>query len=184
MFPRWIFFEMSLYFIAIEPPNDLSKRIREIQRDFKERYGSRKSYDSFPHITLVPPFRSEESSENSLIEKFHKIALPEQPFEIILDGFGSFSNRKNPVIFVKPHPSAHLNMMRNALVHHFTEAEDFFHPHLTVAYKDLTPENFQRAWTEYNIKEFNGKWTVNSVKLYKHYDRLWNLVASRDIKKS
>ena len=174
---------MSLYFIAVEPNPEMAGRIKSIQLDFKTRFNSRKAYDSFPHITLVPPFRFEEKQEKSLIEEFHRINLPEKPFEVNLSGFGSFENRKNPVIFIKPNLSEELTILRNALINHFTEPENFFHPHITVAYKDLSPEDFRKAWLEYQPEAFSGKWTVESVELYKHFNRRRNLLTSRKIKK-
>ncbi len=173
----------SLYFIAIEPHPDLSREIRNIQLDFKNRFNSRKAYDSFPHITLIPPFHRAVGSEPELIKKFMMTELPAGHFRISLNGFGSFSNRKNPVIYIKPEYSENLVQLQRALAAAFGNIQQPFHPHVTVAYKDLNANNFESAWKEYGQMSFNSSFSAEAVGLYKHFDRKWNLIAKKESKK-
>ncbi len=64
---------MSLYFIAIEPTSDLIKKIKEIQRDFAERFQSKKAFQNFPHITIIPPFMHDEKNESEVLGQFLKL---------------------------------------------------------------------------------------------------------------
>lgn len=59
-----------------------------------------------------------------------------------------------------------------------------FNPHLTVAYRDLTHENFEKAWKEYENKIFEERFEVEKVGLYKHFDQKWNLISTKELKKS
>lgn len=53
-----------------------------------------------------------------------------------------------------------------------------FHPHMTVGYRDLTFENFQKAWKVYKEKEFKTKFLVNEISLLRH-DGKWTPIAKR-----
>ena len=59
-----------------------------------------------------------------------------------------------------------------------------FNPHLTVAYRDLTSENFEKAWEEYEDKDFKERFDVQKVGLYKHFNQRWNLISTKELKKS
>ncbi len=170
-------FFMSLYFIAIAPDSILSERIRLIQKDFAERFDSKKSYSNFPHITIIPPFNNEKIHENEIIRRFKKLNIKTKPLEIFLDGFDCFPNKKNPVIFIKPKFSEDLNNLHQEIA----GKNIHFYPHLTVAYRDLTYENFEKAWHEYENKSFKASLNVKSAGLYKHFNSKWNLIAENNL---
>lgn len=170
---------MNLYFIAITPDEKLSEEIRTVQKDFAERFSSEKAYRNFPHITVIPPFRSYESEEK-LLEKFRKINISTPPFRISINGFGCFPNAKKPVIFLQPETSSDLeNLFREIRSSSFPQLKNSFHPHLTVAYRDLSPDNFRKAWEEYKDKKFSAEYEVKRVGLYKHFGGKWNLIAEK-----
>src|SRR5690606_7384373 len=104
---------MSLYFIAVEPHNELIDKIRVIQKDFADRFSSSKSYRNFPHITIIPPFSLHDDQETALISKFKDISLATKPFTVHLNGFGSFLNSKNLAIFIKPENESELTALFN-----------------------------------------------------------------------
>jgi len=173
---------MSLYFIAVEPHSELIDKIRAIQKDFVERFSSSKSYRNFPHITIIPPFSLHEDEETALISKFKDISLTTKPFTVDLNGFGSFPHSKNPAIFIKPENESELTALFNEInsaMKSFDYKVSKFRPHLTVAYRDLSPENYRKSWMEYQTKTFRDRFEVNAVKLYKHDGRKWNEIASK-----
>ena len=51
-----------------------------------------------------------------------------------------------------------------------------FKPHITVAYRDLTPENFSVAWQEYKDKTVNSVFHVDAIHLLEHDRKKWNLI--------
>lgn len=166
---------MSLYFIAVVPDETLHRKIREVQADFAARFSARKALANFPHITLIPPFRRE--AESNVIERFMELSLRKEPFDVELCNFGSFQNRNNPVIFIELGHSADLFSLQRFFAEKFPVNYNIFHPHITVAYKDLSMENYDAAWEEYIKKVFSGTMRISSVHLYRHSDGKWNDIA-------
>ena len=168
---------MSLYFIAVVPHKELRHKARVISKDFAERFDSVKSFENFPHITVIKPFHFDENQEKILVESFSSMNLKSTPFQVILKNFGCFPNKEKPVIYIKPESSTELQELYDEVqltmkFHSFSR----IHPHLTVAYKDLSPENFQKAWQEYQTKTFEDSFFVDKIGLFKHENRKWNLL--------
>src|SRR5215471_5045375 len=90
----------NLYFIAIMPPKEISEQVTEIKKDFAERFNSSKALRVIPHITLKAPFKFSDHTE--LLRWFALTPVATQSFQQELKNFGSFSNKRNPVIFVEP----------------------------------------------------------------------------------
>jgi 2'-5' RNA ligase len=51
--------EEKLYFIAIIPPQPYKEKIAGIKQSFAEIYHVSHALKSPPHITLIPPFKTE-----------------------------------------------------------------------------------------------------------------------------
>ncbi|TXF75817.1 2'-5' RNA ligase family protein [Chryseobacterium sp.] len=175
---------MSLYFVAIAPDSELSDKIRTISRDFLERFESSKAYKNFPHITVIPPFQYDGDKESEVVGKFLKMNLNASPFHIKLCGFSCFPNKNHPVIFIKPENSAELKEVYRQI----NPAMPFnyisnFNPHLTVAYRDLSTANFEKAWKEYETKPFDESFLVEKIGLYKHFNGKWNLISEKELHK-
>lgn len=56
-----------------------------------------------------------------------------------------------------------------------------FKPHMTIAYRDLTPENFFQAWEEYKDKHFYDVFDVHTIYLLEHDWKKWNVIAMRKL---
>ena len=50
-----------------------------------------------------------------------------------------------------------------------------FHPHLTVAFRDLKKSNYFLAWGEYENKTFQGEFVADKIALLKHNGRIWQV---------
>ena len=50
-----------------------------------------------------------------------------------------------------------------------------YHPHMTVAFRDLKKDVFPLAWAEFEKKEFNSAYEVNAFHLLKHDGKEWKL---------
>lgn len=50
-----------------------------------------------------------------------------------------------------------------------------FHPHLTLAFRDLKKPEFYKAWEEFKDRKFNAGFVVNSISLLKHDGMQWQL---------
>lgn len=172
---------MSIYFIAVVPHKDLRDKARKFSKDFAVRFNSVKSYKNFPHITLIKPFGFDEEEE-VLVENFSQMNLKSAPFKVFLKNFGCFPNKYKPAIFIKPENKEELQILYDEL-----QSQMKFHPyaklnpHLTVAYKDLSPENFEKAWEEYQLKTFEDSFWVDKVCLFKHFNGKWNLLKIKNL---
>lgn len=180
----------ALFFIAIVPPKEIADAVTAIKQDFADRFESRKSLRVMPHITLKAPFKVFENEADSVLKWFADLEMDTAPFEIALDGFGAFDNNENPVIFVKPGISAGLTGVQKELADKLSagfpkamaSADRHFHPHMTVAYRDLKREQFEKAWREYETKPFGAAFTAGHFHLLRHDGTKWNIVATKALR--
>lgn len=175
---------MSLYFIAVVLPEELCEKVKAVSKDFAERFGSVKAFNNFPHITLIAPFRLEENLEDNLAQVFAELHLGNTSFEVFLKNFGCFPNRKQPVIFIKLENTIELLRLQKEIEDKM-KFKPFgkFSPHLTVAYRDLSVENFQKAWREYERKIFEDSFLAERIGLFKHENKKWNLLKTIHLNK-
>ncbi|MCJ7933572.1 MAG: 2'-5' RNA ligase family protein [Chryseobacterium sp.] len=170
----------KLYFIAIYPPEEMIEEIKVFKRDFAEEYGNSKALKNDAHLTLFPPFFREIELENDIFTAFRKIDTQMPPFEIVMNGFGSFPNPKNPVIFAQPENNACLTELYQRVTQQFNFARYSFNPHMTVGYRDLTWENYLKAWEKYEHKEYKTKFLVDKISLLRH-DGKWIPIAEKNL---
>ena len=161
--------DQYLYFFALVPPEDIQASITRIKEEFKERYNASHALKSPPHITLIPPFEYEKSSEETLINSLDEFSIRETCFQQRLEGFGSFPPR---VLFIKVHKNEALKelyfrfrrYMDNALdISSLLRGPSKFSPHMTVAFRDLTRENFYLAKPEYEKKSITFEFETDGI---------------------
>lgn len=172
----------KLYFIAIYPPQEIIEEVKIFKRDLALHYENSKALKNDAHITLFPPFSRELALENDIYEAFGKIDTHISPFEIELNGFGSFGNPKNPVIFVQPEQNDQLKELHARVRERFNFINQSFNPHMTVGYRNLTYENYLKAWEIYKDKEYKTKFLVDNILLLRH-DQNWVPIAEKKLDK-
>lgn len=169
------------YFIAIVPHEKLCDEIVAIKQDFADNYNSKGALRSPAHITLHMPFLWKEEKEEKLINQLSGFKFDSQSFEIALNNFSRFAER---VIFIDVEKNETLTQLQKQLVRHvkqmlnlFNQDEDMrgFHPHITVAFRDLKKEQFAKAWQVYKEKEFKAAFDCSSFALLKHDGKCWNV---------
>lgn len=174
-----------LHYIAILAPEPVASEVTSFKEDIALRYNSRAALKNMPHITLKAPFIMDAQHCRMLLQWFEDLRLETPKFSLQLNGFGSFPNSKKPVIFVKPEPSANLDGLQKEITSSF-RADNFpaldstdkrFHPHMTIAYRDLSFHDYERAWADYAAKQYNAAFEVNEVVLFQHNGRQWNPVC-------
>jgi len=52
---------------------------------------------------------------------------------------------------------------------------------MTVAYRDLTPETFSKAWEEYASKSFTADFEIDAFYLLQHDTKKWNVIATKNL---
>lgn len=170
----------KLYFIAIYPPSSVIEDIRFFKEDLAKNYNNSKALKNEAHITLFPPFSREITMETDIITAFQKIDTHIAPFKLTLNGFGCFPNPKNPVLFVQPEVNEHLSLLHSKVKERFNFIKHTFNPHVTVGYRDLTFENFERAWENYEHKEYTTTFLVDNIQLLRH-DGKWCTLSSKKL---
>jgi 2'-5' RNA ligase len=172
----------ALYFIAILPHQELHNEVTELKKYMAANFLSKASLSSPPHITLYPPFRENYENESNIINSLSDFAPKQTQFELIMNGFGCF---KPKTIFIKPEENISLNQMQADLLLHLKSTinlsdpqnEKPYHPHMTIATRDLEKSIFFEAWSEFREKEFFRTFEVNCISLLKHNGKYWDILS-------
>ncbi len=160
------------YFIAIVIPEPSFGEIEGMKTDLFKSHGLKGALRSPAHITLHRPFEWREEKENVLTEKLKQFQYPKD-FEINLCNFAFFEPR---VIYVDVLQNAQLNNIHNDLSQFakrelklFNEAEDLrgFHPHVTIAFRDLKKQSFYALKEMFAQKKYSGQFTMPEISLLK-----------------
>jgi len=171
----------KLYFLGLILPSPYFEKAVNLKQYFSDQFNSKAALRSPPHITLHMPFKWNEEKEKVLISTIQVFAQAQSSINIEFNDFGCFRPR---VIFVNVGKSEQLeNLQRN--LHRFSKQElnlfnanykEFpFHPHVTVAFRDLKKANFTQAWQEFAEKKFEGEFTTNEISLLKHNGKEWEV---------
>jgi len=171
----------GLYLIAILPPPALAEEIKQVKRDFANDYGAVYALRTLPHITLQPPFKWSPGHEAVMREKLVFFAAMQRPFHLSVSGFGSFPHPGNKVIFLKVTENEGLQRLHRNLALYLRQSLGFrmldtkvaFQPHITIAYRDLTTQQYEKAWPRYRHRTFAGDFAVDSFFLLKHNGKHW-----------
>lgn len=170
----------KMYFIAIYPEQKVIDEVRVFKEDLALNFENSKALNNDAHITLFPPFEREIELEDDILIAFHKINTNISPFEITLNGFGSFPNPKNPVLFVSPEENENLKQLYLHVTEEFSFGKYSFNPHMTVGFRNLTYENFLKAWEIYKDKIYKTKFIVEKILLLRH-DGRWIPIGEKKL---
>ena len=172
---------LAQYFVAIVPPSPVFEEALSQKEYFRDHYQSKASLNSPPHITLHMPFRWKEEKELVLVRKLEDFVAGFRPFRIQLSNYDAFSPR---VIFINVLKSAELDKLylelkrfckRELNLFNADYKEQPFHPHLTLAFRDLKKPTFERAWQEFSQREYSRIFTIGHVALLKHNGKIWEV---------
>lgn len=150
------------------------------------RYNSSAALRSPPHITLVSPFWWIEEQINRVVKEIELFSEHQKRFTLHLSGFDTF---KPKVIFIKNEPSEDLIIMQKELSQIAKDKLNIkqnekrpFHPHMTIAFKDISNNDFLRAWGNLKEKVYNTTFQVSSIHLLMHSEERWEVLKSFDFK--
>jgi 2'-5' RNA ligase len=172
---------ISKYFIALVPPSPILEQAQQWKEYFKTQFNSKAALNSPPHITLHMPFEWKQEKENLLIEKLSVFATTQNPVELELKNFGCFPPR---VIFIQVVQNSELKALQSSLAHFCkTELNLFnanrldlpYHPHLTVAFRDLKKQVFPKAWGVVKDLDFETKFICQELVLLIHTGKFWQV---------
>ncbi len=180
---------MSLYLTAILPPGPLDEQIREIREEISIQFKVYKALKPPVHITLFRPVQADDAFESRLIRLLSPVALLHDPFEQHLENFDSFNNHtlyiravKNPSLLALQKDIASV-YNKNKIDPKEVKGSTGFSPHVTVAYRDLTPEVFAALWNDYKNRKFKRTFKVEKFSLLKHDGNQWNILEEFPLQK-
>jgi 2'-5' RNA ligase len=167
------------YFIALIPPPPIIDDVLLFKHYFKEKYNSKAALNSPPHVTLQMPFLWPDSKIEILVKTLDDFAQGRQAITIDLNDFGCFAPH---TIFLSVNPNPQLQQLESDLkkcclanlnlpTAHIDEKK--FHPHLTLAFRDLKKEEFATAWAEFKHRNYRSSFKVSSLVLLRHNDEVW-----------
>ena len=170
--------EKSLYFIAISPIGRTKERIDDVKEDIYQKFGLKGAFRSPPHITLQMPFKKTPTKIKAIIEDLEEFAKDFSPFHIALDGFNCFPPR---VVYIEVVHNEILNEIQHQLVkvmkaHQILFANyknQAYHPHITVAFRDMKKKVFPQVWETYKEQELKESFLAEGITLYKHNGKIW-----------
>lgn len=175
----------QLYFIALVLPEPYLSEISRIKHDLSKKYKTYSALKSPAHITLISPFFYAGDKEYELVKRLKDYASPVSPFTIEMNGFDCFPPR---VVFIKPEPPAELALLYpsfNAYMKGFLPVSKKFsppfHPHITVANRDWSAFDFEKAWEEYKTREYRGKFTADTISLLKLKNKTWEILFEKKL---
>ncbi|WP_255578632.1 2'-5' RNA ligase family protein [Chitinophaga sp. sic0106] len=174
----------KIYFIALLPTAEVGKEIIKIKQEFAEQYGPLYALKVLPHITLQVPFTADPALEKAFCDELTEFAKTQAPFEVSLNGFGTFPNKQNRVLFINVEKSETMSAMHRQLINFLRKEFGFstmlartgFTPHVTVAFKDLDDDQFNKAWPEYENKEYQATFKVNNLYFLRHNGKSWEVL--------
>lgn len=167
----------QLYFLAILPPFNVAMEINEFKQEFVEKYESSRALKSPPHITIIPPFFANQEIEKSIDVKIQGLAKKINSFSVSLNNFGHFDEK---VIYVGVEKNAHLQKLYKLTLDFISQLNlelsanaNRFHPHVTVAFRDLAKQNFNKAWAHFSTREYAASFSALGLHLLKHDGVVW-----------
>jgi len=179
--------ESNRYFIAIIPPEPICEELHQLKFLFKDRFSSKASLNSPPHITLHMPFEWKVKKEKLLKDKLTDFFCSAKPFEVTLRDFGCFEPR---VIYTAIEKNDAMTELQKKLFK-FCKAElnlfnaNFkalpFHPHVTLAFRDLKKPMFYKAWEEFMTRKLSATFLCTKITLLKYAGNHWEILHQLDL---
>lgn len=166
------------YFLALIPPDPIFSKSHEIKQKIQEKFGLKYALKSPPHITLKMPFSYNEAKEVELTNRLSEFLADQKSFSLGISGVGTFGQR---VIFQKVVLNLELIELQKKLKF-FCKRELLlvdelsdrnYHPHLTLAFKDLKPSKFEGVLELVKESQFDAEFEVDRMVLLKKTEGRW-----------
>lgn len=171
---------VNMYFLALVLPTHLDEKIRSYKTWMKEKFACKVGLKSPAHITLIPPFWLEEKGEESLLQIATSIANGQVVFDVTTAGFSSFGVRTIFIAVAENEALQTLKQKTDLAVRNTDLGIKIdtrpFHPHITIATRDLHKKDFAEAWSVLQTKEFREKFAATGISLLKHNGSRWDAV--------
>lgn len=175
-----------MYFVAVLLPAALDEKILRYKKQMQEAFGCKVGLKSPAHVTLVPPFWMHPDREPQLKSELESIACGRTPFPVQTANFSAFKPR---TLFVAVRDNEKLYQLKQD-VDRFFHTADYktkpenrpFHPHITIATRDLHKAAFAEAWPRFQNEIFAEEFSAGGLSLLKHDGRAWDVIFTAAFK--
>lgn len=172
---------MQMYFTAVVLPPELNSDILKLKKWAQEGWGCKVGLKSPAHITLLPPFWMDEKWEPDFIKDLDLLCHPLSSFPISTNNFSAFKPR---TIFIDVVVDEPLRRLKQQTDLYFKERPHYgakidtrsFHPHITIATRDLRKSAFAEAWPQVAQQVFKETFTATGTGLLRHNGRAWDVI--------
>lgn len=169
----------AIYFIAILVEGEAGETITGFKMYAAQHFGASRALNSPPHLTLIPPFTWPVTQLEALSESLSGF-MAGRPMPVVrLLNFNCFPPR---VIYVDVEPNPELTNFQHALETHLekqlgmrTDRQYGFHPHVTIAFKDLREALFPKAWAHFSTQIFVHTFQSPGITLLQHTGQCWEV---------
>jgi len=177
-----------MYFIALVAPADINQQALKWKKFMQEHFGCTVALRSPAHITFIPPFWLDEGLEKDLEITIAEFSKGQKEFKIDLVDFSAF---KPKVIYVAVSQNEFLQVLHSQLQNFMTSSAKYpvkiedrsFHPHVTIAARDLHKKDFFKAWEIFKEKKYEAVWNINGISLLKHNKKNWDVIFTSQFQK-
>lgn len=170
-----------LKLIAIIPPEPAFTEIRNEQEYIARKWGPAHALRTPPHITLIPPISLTSGEAGWLYGMAEALSGMYPPFSISLRNYETFKPR---VIFInlmhspelKDLHETWLEAIRLKMPHVLEKFPDRpFHPHVTLAHKDLVRGQYDQMWRFYSARKYDATFPVNEFCILDYNGEGWSV---------
>jgi 2'-5' RNA ligase len=177
--------EHNMYFLAILCPPQVDDKVLSFKHWVKEQFASVVALKSPAHITLIPPFWLEETREAELLQTLQSFTSDMEELEIQLEVFLHFGKK---VLFVQVKENPSLQELQSQTENYFLQSfggsikkdNRPFHPHITIANRDIKPGDFGKAWQYFSKKIFKETFRTKTISLLKLISTKWIVIGEKN----
>lgn len=172
---------MDMYFMAIVLPEDLNKEILHYKQYMLDTYNCKVGLKSPAHITITPPYWMERAKEYNLLIHLDAVCSGVSSFPVTTRNFSAFKPR---TIFIDVAVDEALRLAKKSIDQFFLEHKEYgakmesrpFHPHITIATRDLYKKAFAEAWSYFENKEFSTQFIATGLAILRHNKVNWDVI--------
>jgi len=180
---------MQLYFIALVLPQKLNEKILSYKNFMLEKFDCKVGLKSPAHITIVPPFWMDDAMEAQLLSDVENLSKRFSPFTIATNNFSAFKPR---TIFVAVQANEKLDEVKELSDAFFSQRSGYkikvdkrpFHPHITIATRDMHKKTFHEAWPLFENKLFGEEWMATGISVLRHNKKNWDVIQTSQFSSS
>ena len=172
---------MQMYFMAIVLPSSLNERILTFKQMMLEEYNCKVGLKSPAHITIIPPYWMHPDKEAGLLQLLDHHCQGFSSFPIQTKHFSAFKPR---TIFIDVVVDALLDSFKKETDAIFSMDNIYgiktekrpFHPHITIATRDLFKKAFAEAWKYFEVQEFEETFQAVGLSTLRHNQKNWDVI--------